>query len=70
MFSGLSGMSIAEWTEEVQACMWAHHLSGADNAFFIFDHLARDASGEIKFRASTEREDPAQILAVLNDEMK
>ena len=37
--NGRTGIGIADWVEEVQACMRAHHLSAADQARFIFDHL-------------------------------
>lgn len=67
MFSGKTGMSIVEWTEEVQACMRACRLSVVDQALFMFDHLQGEAREEIKYRTSAEREDPAKILAILGD---
>lgn len=49
MFNGKTGIGILEWTEEVQACMRARHLSTADKALFIFDHLEGEAKEEIKY---------------------
>lgn len=51
--------------EEVQVCLRARHLSVADQAFFIFDHLEGEAREEITYRTSAERRDPAKILAIL-----
>lgn len=67
MFNGKTGLSIAEWTEEVQACMRARHLSAVDQALFMFDHLEGEARNEIKYRTSAERGDPVQILAILTE---
>lgn len=67
MFSGKTGIGITEWVEEVQACIRARHLSVADQAFFIFDHLEGEAREEIKYRTSAERRDPAKILAILTE---
>lgn len=36
IFNGKTGIGLREWTDEIQACMWACHLSAADQAFFIF----------------------------------
>lgn len=66
MFKGGSG-NIDEWEEEVRACMRARHLSRADQAFFIYDHLEGDARAEIKHRPSDEREDPDKVFAILHD---
>ncbi len=38
-FSGRPGIGINEWVEEAQAYMRLRHLSIADQAFFLFDHL-------------------------------
>lgn len=54
MFNG-----IAEWKEELQACMLAHHLPAHEQALFIFDHLEDEAREAIKYRPHVEREDPA-----------
>lgn len=67
MFNGRTGINIAEWVEEVQACMRARHLSVADQAFFIFDHLEGEAREEIKFRPNSERGDPARVLTILKE---
>lgn len=66
-FSGRSGMRIEEWVEEVQACMRARHLSGSDQAFFLYDHLVGEAREEIKFRPSAERKDPDKIISILKE---
>lgn len=66
VFKGGSG-NIDEWEEEVRACMRARHLSRADQAFFIYDHLEGDARVEIKHRPSDEREDPDKVFAILHD---
>lgn len=65
MFRGRTGVGLAEWIEEVQACMRARHVSTTDQAFFWFDHLEGEAREEIKFRPSVEQGDPAKIMSVL-----
>lgn len=67
MFNGKTGMGIAEWVEEIQACVCARHLSVADQALYIFDHLEGEAREEIRFRSSAERGDPARVLAILQE---
>ncbi|KAI3359979.1 hypothetical protein L3Q82_014311 [Scortum barcoo] len=67
MFNGKTGIGIAEWIEELQACVRARRLSVADQALFIFDHLEGEAKEEIKFRSSGERGDPARVLAILKE---
>lgn len=67
MFRGRSGIALVEWVEEVQACMRARHLSQADQAFFLFDHLEGEAREEVKYRPSVERGDPARIIAILQE---
>lgn len=67
MFRGKSGIGLAEWLEEAWACMRARHLSTADQAFFLYDHLEGEAREEIKYRPSTERGDPNTIIAVLQE---
>lgn len=67
MFRGKSGIGLTEWLEEVQACMRARHLSSADQAFFLFDHLEGEAREEIKYRSSAEQGDPAKTIAVLQE---
>ncbi len=48
-FNGRSGIGITEWIEEAHACMWARHLSVADQAFFLFDHLEGEAREQIRY---------------------
>ncbi len=52
-FSGRSGITINEWVG--QACLRTCHLSVADQAFFIFDHLEGEARDEIRYRPDIER---------------
>ncbi len=66
-FRGKSGIGLAEWLEEVRACMRARHLSVSDQAFFLFDHLEGEAREEIKYRPSAERSDPDKIIEVLQE---
>lgn len=37
IFRGKSGIGLAEWLEEVQACMRARHLSALNQAFFLYE---------------------------------
>lgn len=67
MFNGRSGIGIAEWIEEIEACMRARRLSVADQALFIFDHLEGEAKEEIRFRPSRERGDPPTVFTILKD---
>lgn len=67
VFRGKTGIGLAEWIEEVQACMRLRHLSTSDQAFFLFDHLEGEAREEIKFRPISERGDPAKIISVLQE---
>lgn len=67
MFRGRLGINLSEWLEEAQACMRARHLSAADQAFFLYDHLEGEAREEIKYRSSTERSDPNRIISILQD---
>lgn len=67
MFRGTTGTSLGEWLEEAQACMRARHLSSADQAFFLYDHLEGEAREEIKYRPSVERSDPNKIISILQD---
>lgn len=66
-FSGRSGITINEWVEEAQACMRARHLSVADQAFFLFDHLEGEARDEIRYRSDIERGDPEKIIQALKE---
>ena len=67
MFNGKLGIGIAEWTEEIRACMRVRHLSVTDQALFLCDHLEGEARAEIRFRSITKRGDPAKILAILRE---
>lgn len=67
IFNGRTGLGIAEWVEEVEACMRSRHLTAADQALFIFDHLDGEAKQEIKFRSTAERRDPITILSILKE---
>ncbi|KAK7939690.1 hypothetical protein WMY93_003016 [Mugilogobius chulae] len=67
MFRGRIGLSLNEWLEEAEACIRARHLSSADQAFFLFDHLEGEAREEIKYRSVEERSDPKMITAILQD---
>ncbi|KAK0136672.1 hypothetical protein N1851_027175 [Merluccius polli] len=66
-FNGKTGLGIAEWTEEIRACMRVRHLSAADQALFVFDHLEGEAREEIRFRPRVEREDPVKVFAILRE---
>lgn len=67
IFSGRAGIGFDEWEEEVQACMRARHLSLADQAFFLYDHLEGEAREEIKYRPAAERTDPMKIRTILRE---
>ncbi len=43
------------------------HLSAADQAFFLFDHLEGEAREEIRYWSRNKREDPDQIIQVLRE---
>lgn len=63
-FSGQSGISINDCVEEVQSCMRLRHLSTAEQAFFLFDHLEGEMREEI-YRSRNAKEDPDKIIQVL-----
>lgn len=67
MFRGKTGLNITEWLEEVEACLRSRHLSPAEKALFIYDHLEGEAREEIKYRSLQEREDPNKVLAILTE---
>ena len=67
MFKGKSGIKVNEWIEEAEACMRACHLSVNDQAFFLFDQLEGEAREEIKYRPSTDRNDPKKIKSILRE---
>lgn len=67
VFDGKSGIAINEWIEEARACIRTRHLSVADQAFFIFDHLGGEAREEVRYRPVAERSDPEKIFFILQD---
>lgn len=67
MFRGSLGIGIDEWIEEAQACMRIRHLSTADQAFFLFDHLEGEAKEEIRYRPKAEKENPEKIIEILQE---
>lgn len=67
VFRGSSGIGIDEWVDEAQACMRVRHLSVADQAYFLFDHLEGEAREEIRHRSRLEREDPEKIVEILQE---
>lgn len=67
MFRGHTGISLSEWVEEVEACMRARHLSQADQAYFMFDHLEGEARNEIRYRSNDEQKDPEKIISILQN---
>lgn len=62
----VSGININKWVDEAQACMWAHCLSTADQAFFLFDNLEGEDWEEIRHCPELEREDLARIIVALS----
>ncbi|KAI2643896.1 Transposon Tf2-11 polyprotein [Labeo rohita] len=64
-FSGWSGIGINEWAEEALDGMRLWHLSTADQAFFLVDHLEGEAREEICYQSVNKREDPKQMIKVL-----
>ncbi|KAL7841777.1 hypothetical protein SRHO_G00254680 [Serrasalmus rhombeus] len=67
VFRGRVGISIDDWSEEVQASIRARHLGPLDQAYFMLDHLEGEAKDEIRYRPRAEREDPQKILSVLKE---
>ncbi len=67
IFDGRSGIGINEWIEEAKACIRTRHLSVADQAFFLFDHLGGDAREEVRHRPVSERGDPERIFFILQE---
>ncbi|KAG1930011.1 hypothetical protein F2P79_022607 [Pimephales promelas] len=66
-FNGRVGLGIEEWVEEAEACMRVRHLSDADKAFYLFDHLEGEAREEIRYRPEVERKDPNRIISALRE---
>ncbi|XP_046715779.1 uncharacterized protein LOC124392654 [Silurus meridionalis] len=67
IFDGRSGIGINEWIEEAKACIRTRHLSVADQAFFLFDHLGGNAREEVRHRPVIERGDPERIFSILQE---
>lgn len=67
VFRGTSGIGIEEWLEEVKASTRARHLSGRDEAYFMYDHLEGEAKDEIRYRSREEKEDPSKIITILKE---
>lgn len=60
-------MGIDEWVEEAKTCMRIRHLSNADQAFFLFDHLEGEAREEVRYHPEIERGDPDKIILALRE---
>lgn len=56
---------LADWIEEVEACLEGRHLSHKEKAIFMVDHLGGEPRNEIKHRQLCEREDPDKIVTIL-----
>lgn len=67
MFRGRSGVGLNEWLEEANACMRSRHLSEADKAFFLYDHLEGEAKEELRYRTTVERSNPDNIVSILRE---
>ncbi|KAI3352779.1 hypothetical protein L3Q82_019358 [Scortum barcoo] len=69
MFNGKTGIGIAEWMEELQACVRARRLTVADQALFIYLTTWRERPRKRSSfaRSSGERGDPARVLAILKE---
>lgn len=67
IFDGRPGVNLNEWIDEAKACIRIRHLSVADQAFFLFDHLAGEAREEIRHRSALERGDPEKIYSILRE---
>lgn len=67
IFDGKSGIGVNEWIEEAKACIRTRHLSVADQAFFLFDHLGGNAREEVRHRPVSERGDPERIFSILQE---
>lgn len=67
LFRGRTGLGIGEWLEEVHACIRARHLSPADQALFIYDHLEGEVREEIKYQSPGDRGDPNKVLSILKE---
>lgn len=69
-FSGSMGtgsLCVEEWVEEAQSCIRSRHMSELEKALFLYDHLEGEARNEIKYRPTTIRENPTEIIKVLKE---
>lgn len=69
-FSGTSSggsLSVEEWVEEAESCIRSRHMSEHEKAMFLYDHLEGEARTEIKYRPTTTRENPEEIIKVLKE---
>ena len=66
-FSGKStdDLTVEDWVEEVRRSLESRHMSPAEQALFIYDHLDGEAKTEIKFRPVSERNNPETLLSAL-----
>ncbi|XP_038150223.1 uncharacterized protein LOC119789420 [Cyprinodon tularosa] len=67
IFRGTHGVGVEDWIEEVRTSMRVRHVGPTDQAAFIFDHLEGEARDEIKYRSSSEREDPETVFTILKE---
>lgn len=69
-FSGsmaTGSLCVEEWVEEAQSCIRSRHMSDLEKALFLYDHLEGEARNEIKYRPTTVKESPTEIIKVLNE---
>lgn len=69
-FSGsmaMGSLCVEEWLEEAQSCIRSRHMSDLEKALFLYDHLEGEARNEIKYRPTTVKESPTEIIKVLNE---
>lgn len=67
IFFGSSSIGIDEWVDEATACMLVHHLSLADQANFLFDHLEGESREEISHHSQKEKENPEVIIKIVQE---
>lgn len=66
-FSGKSsdGLTVEDWVEEMRRSLESRHMSPAEQALFVYDHLDGEAKTEMKFRPEADRKDHNQIFKIL-----
>lgn len=66
-FSGKSSdtLTVEDWVEEMRRSLESRHMSTAEKALFIYDHLDGEAKTEMKFRPEADRKDHDKILKIL-----